>query len=99
MKGKIEGPGVSFEKNGKWHNGFLIAPPPGNIMENHILSVFLEELSTIDKKNYSTLTFLDGFDPPEITNNIKKDTNFLAFIYPAEDYQKLLNDIGSSDIV
>ena len=30
--------------------------------------------------------------------NICKDTNYLAFIYPAEDYDKLLNNIGSVDI-
>ncbi len=95
---KVEGPGVSFEKNGKRYSGFLIAPPSGNILENHVLSVLIEELPMIDKKNYSTLTFLGGFDPPEIVNDISKDTNFLAFIYPAEDYQKLLNDIGSVDL-
>ena len=98
LNGKVEGPVANFEKNGKRYSGFLIAPPTGNVLENHILLVFIEELPIIDKKNYSTLTFLGGFDPLEIVNDIKKDSKFLAFIYPSEDYQKLLNDIGSSDL-
>ena len=61
--GEVKGPRVSFEKGGKRYNGFLIAPYKGNMMEDHILAVLIEELPLIDKKNYSTLTFLGGFDP------------------------------------
>lgn len=63
------------------------------------LCLYCVPLEKIDKNNYSTLTFLGGFDKKEIVNDLTKDTYFIGMIYPAENYEELKEKIGSIDII
>lgn len=67
--------------------------------KNYWLCLYCVPLEKIDKNNYSVLTFLGGFDKPEIANNIDLDTYFIGMIYPAENYDELKERIGSIDII
>ncbi|MFA5014199.1 MAG: hypothetical protein WC549_01475 [Actinomycetota bacterium] len=62
------------------------------------LYIYCRGLKRIDYDSYSTLTFLGGFDPPEIANDLTQDTYFISMIYPAENYKELKTKLGSIDI-
>lgn len=66
--------------------------------KDYWLCIYCKGLKKIDYNNYSTLTFLGGFDPPEIINNLNQDTYFISMIYPAENYEELKKKLGSIDI-
>ncbi len=67
--------------------------------KDYWLCLYCIPLEQIDKKNYSALTFLGGFDKKEIANDLTKDTYFIGMIYPAENYEELKKKIGSIDII
>jgi hypothetical protein len=96
--GNVEGPTVDVVRDdGKIFKAFILATPEDSIITDYLLLIVIDKIPLIDNSNYSTLTFIGGFDPPEIVNNLDKDTNFLGLIYPIEDYEKLLKEIGSAD--
>lgn len=67
--------------------------------KDYWLCLYCVPLEKIDKNNYSTLTFLGGFDKREIANNLNLDTHFIGMIYPAKSYEELKEKIGSIDII
>lgn len=96
--GHIEGPTIDVvREDGKTFKAFMIATPEGSVLTDYLLLIVIDKISVIDNSNYSTLTFIGGFDSPEIVNNLDIDTEFLGFSYPIEDYEKLLKEIGSAD--
>ena len=96
-EGDVKGPIAHFHTpDGKTGLSFLISSP-FNQLRDKILAIFLEEIPLLDKQNTTALTFIGGFDKPEIVNNIQIDTSFLALSYPAENYDDLKTTIGSVD--
>lgn len=100
IKGKVTGPKVPCETDdGKKYIGFLITHPFKHIDQNYVLLLVCEEIPIIDKNRESALTFIGGFDHPDILNDLTKDTTFLALLYPASNYDELIKQIGSIDLV
>jgi hypothetical protein len=46
---------------------------------------------------HDVLMFYGGFDPPAITFDATKSASFLAFLYPADDFDALKKRVGSID--
>jgi hypothetical protein len=45
------------------------------------------------------MMFLGGFDRPSRITRSKRSTRFLAFLYPADDYEELKKRLGSIDYI
>jgi hypothetical protein len=43
--------------------------------------------------------FMGGFDPSSKITNSNRPTRFLAFLYPADDYDELKQRLGSVDYI
>ena len=68
------------------------------VSEQYCLLVTCEAIPRLDADRPSTLTFVGGFDRPEVALDHGKDTAFLALAYPtAEDHLQLIKTIGSVD--
>ncbi len=65
--------------------------------EQYILMLACEGIPRLDKESPTALTFIGGFDAPNIVNNLKMDTTFLAISYPAKNYSELRDRVGSID--
>lgn len=74
--------------------GFAIAPYPFDILPDHFLFLSVEKIPLLTKTQKSILSFIGGFDPH---NDISKDLNFLALIYPASNFKRLINKIPLID--
>lgn len=98
MTGIVQGPRIQARTlSGQMYNGFLLSPPLNNPMSRYILLVICEAIPILDKKEPTALTFIGGFDPPDVINNLSVDTKFLALSYPASNYRRLLKQLGSID--
>ncbi len=98
-KAKIFGPKVPCETEaGKRYVGFLTSPREGSPLDGFALLVTCEAMPRLDKREQTALTFIGGFDPPHIVNNLNMDTTFLALSYPTTKYTELSKSIGSIDI-
>lgn len=96
--GKIKGPIVPCQTDdGKRYIGFLIKHPFENSTNDNMILLTCEVIPTLDKNNYSALTFIGGFDPIEKVFNHNVDTSFLALSYPVENYEELKNRIECID--
>jgi len=78
--------------NGKQQWGFLLAPPIDNPSKNYVLILTCEKIPKLNKKEFTTLTFIGGFDHSDIINNMNVDTRFLALLYPTSEYEELKRD-------
>jgi hypothetical protein len=89
------GPVIStMEPDGIRRNAFIVANP--NRRTEHVLLL----TCTVEKAISPTeevMMFYGGFDPPEVTFNPRKAARFLAFLYPANDFEALKKRIGSID--
>lgn len=76
---------------------FAIQPPPNSPLANKVLFLCArKEFMTKEKGTH--LLFLGGFDQSKIAKDIHNDLHFLAMKYPARNYKKLLNEIGTVDL-
>jgi hypothetical protein len=75
-------------------NGFLLASPYSNAQ--HVLFITCESIPGLGLEP-ELLTFYGGFDPRDLMDDITKEAGFLAFIYPASDFEKLKKTIGTVD--
>jgi hypothetical protein len=74
-------------------NAFLQTQHPSYLL------LTCEPVPMIDNSRYSSLTFVGGFDPPEVALDHNLDTSFLALAYPAtESYDTLRRRIGCVDL-
>ena len=96
-KGPV-GPGTTLKINKTSRNGVLVSAPWGTPGSGAYLFLFAELIPPINSAPYSQLTFLGGFDPPEITNDTARATQFLALSYPATDSQRLHEQLGTIDL-
>ncbi len=101
-KTRIFGPQVPCRTDaGRTYMGFLLSPAMGNPMDKFALLLTCEtvpKLDKLDKLERTCLTFIGGFDPPYIVNNLKVDTTMLALSYPASNYDELRKSVGSIDL-
>jgi hypothetical protein len=63
--------------------------------EKYALVLYCEKIPSEDTKE--ALTFMGGFDPPEIVYDHSKETKILSLMYPAVDAEHLAKQIGSID--
>jgi hypothetical protein len=82
-----------------YKKGFLISLPNGSKYDQYVLFLTGELIPLLSKRKQPLLTFIGGFDKKEIANDLSKDMNFLSFIYPASDYNKLLKKIKTIDFM
>lgn len=82
---------------GKTYVGFLLSPPIENPMHEFALLLTCEGVPKLSHTEQTCLTFLGGFDPPSVINNLIVDTTMLALSYPASNYDQLKESIGCID--
>jgi hypothetical protein len=85
--------------NGKVYRAFICSAPPGHADDERILALSCEAVPRLDKDEETALTFIGGFDRPEIVNNLTETTSFLALSYPVVNPDELITKIGSIDFV
>lgn len=96
--GNILGPKVACETpTGKKYWAFLLAPPRGTPTQEYVLLLTCEGIPQLDKQKRSALTFIGGFDSPDIMNDLTKKATFLALSYPASNPEELAKQLGSID--
>jgi len=99
-KTRIFGPKVPCRTDaGKMYIGFLLSPTMGNPMDKFALLLTCEAVPKLNQLEQTCLTFIGGFDPPYIINNLEVDTTMLALSYPASNYDELRKSLGSIDRV
>ena len=68
-------------------------------MHEFALLLTCESIPKLNKTEQTCLTFIGGFDPPSVINNLEVDTNMLALSYPANNYEELKKSVGCIDWV
>ena len=74
-------------------NAFILANPND---KQHVLLLTCKPQEAFSS-SHDVMMFYGGFDPPAIVFKSKKPTRFLAFLYPADDFEKLKAELGSID--
>lgn len=87
---------ISEDGKTKTQGILLRSPFPINSKE-YFLMLTIESIPKFDKNRDSSLTFIGGFDSPNIINDLAKETTFLAFTYPITDIDNLTKELGSID--
>lgn len=85
--------------NGVVDKAFALRAPQGSPLSDKILFLSFSAMPFLTKERGSHLLFLGGFDPKEIFNDISNDFHFLSALYPARNYKKLVQEVGSIDII
>ena len=100
------GPIVTYQINDKLHGarlatGVLLVPLPESPNQGAALVLTCEMRPQITESGPSILSFMGGFDAPEIVNDLSQETSFLSLIYPVPEdkYLNLSERIGSIDFV
>lgn len=100
QNGQITKPGAPIiDKSGKVRMGFLISPLDNNPSSHSLLMLMIEAIPRLIREAGSHITFIGGFDPIDVVNDLSSDASFLAFKYPADNFEKVKNAIGSIDIL
>lgn len=76
---------------------FLCSPPKGTPFENKVLIIRCQEVKLLNKKDDAALTFIGGFDEPEIALNPSKETSFLSLLYPISNKNEMEKRLGTID--
>lgn len=93
----IIGPVVSsVDPDGNRRNAFIVANPKENTRHVLLLTCTVEKALSATTQ---VLMFYGGFDPQHVIFNARKAASFLAFLYPAEDFEALKKRIGSIDFM
>ena len=74
---------------------FIVGDPFGFHSDRALLICF--EIIKMNSADNSWFIFLGGFDAPEVAYDHSRETGFLAFIYPASEYETLRARLGSID--
>lgn len=95
-QGSVIGPGLrSQDPDGNQQNGVLVASPYANA--RHVLFVTCDPVAPMGSEPEMML-FYGGFDPRVVMDDVTKDANFLAFMYPASDAEALKALLGTVDL-
>jgi hypothetical protein len=92
-----KGPKLTFmSPNGNVREGLLLVDPFLDDGEKYALILYGEK--TLSNNNaQDALTFMGGFDPPDIVNDLTQDTKVLFLAYPILDIDNLTKQIGTVD--
>ena len=96
--GNLFGFTTSITDCGKKRPAIIISPPDGRPLHNACLCLSYEPLDYLRCPGESCLTFIGGFDPPEITLDHSYETRFLSLAYPITDSDDVRERIGSVDL-
>ena len=91
-------PYIFKKADGAKEIAFALQAPKDSPMSDKILFLSISPMPLLTKEKGSHLLFIGGFDTKEIFNDITKDFHFLAALYPARNYKKLLKEIGTIDL-
>lgn len=83
--------------DGKKRRGLFVKPPAGHVYDQYILFLGFECLPWFWNEKRPALLFYGAFDSPARQLDMKSDTEFLLFTYPCDNYEALLDRIGSID--
>lgn len=83
-------------KNRSW--GILFANPYLIDNEQYFIMLNFHPIEKFDDHREASITFLGGFDRPDVVNDVGKETTFLAFTYPVSNIDDLARNIGSIDL-
>jgi len=97
-KNDIRGPTPCLiDPHGNKRQGVLIATLRERRFDNFVLTLTIEPVKHLTDEPGSHLTFAGGFDSHQVVSDYKKDTQFLALIYPVNNKEELEIKIGSID--
>jgi len=84
------------QSDGAINHCFALQPPKDCPLSNMIL-LLCARLEFMTKEKGSHMLFIGGFDKKEKNKDISNDLHFLAMLYPARNYNKLKQTLGSID--
>lgn len=79
-------------RDGSYH-GFVVAPAQGFPLSNYVLLLSGMPITSLNNSGKPIISFIGGFSEANQGENL----TFLGCIYPCEDYESLLQNIGSVD--
>ena len=82
---------------GEKTKGFLLSSPISYKSSNLVLYLYCKEIISMGEKE-DVLTFMGGFDTPNIVNDLSHITTMLMFMYPVYNINDLQKKIGSIDL-
>jgi len=91
--------GVFINQEGEECPGFLLAPPIGNPLQNHLLMLYFYKLPSLSKHKRPYITFIGGFGDHDIATDWSQETTFLFLSYPVSNYEELKQRLGSVDLI
>ncbi len=96
---QVVGPKVPCQTpDGSILPAFLMSPPKGWPLDSLVLFLSCEKTPALDEGRDSVLSFIGGFDHPDIALDHAEDTYFLALQYPADDFSELQKQLDTIDL-
>ena len=90
----VIGPKVqAVDPDGVVHNAFIVGSPHD---KKHVLVLTCIPQHSISPA-HDVMMFMGGFDPSSKIRTSRRPTRFLAFLYPADDYEELKQRLGCID--
>lgn len=79
--------------------GAFLSPPSNWPNQDAVCVITCEPMQLITQSSPSILTFIGGFDPPEVADDYSQVMGFLCLIYPVseENFEQLAEQLGSID--
>jgi hypothetical protein len=92
------GPTLSLRtREGDMTCGFAIANPHDSA-DQTLLIVTCHPMPRLNPERQGLMLFLGGFDPREQATDPQRATSFLAFTYPADNFDELRERLGTLDL-
>jgi hypothetical protein len=90
----VFGPQIqAVDPDGIIYNAFIVGSPHD---KKHVLILTCIPQDSISP-THDLMMFMGGFDTSSMITSSKRPTRFLAFLYPADDYEELKQRLGSID--
>jgi hypothetical protein len=90
----VIGPQVqAVDPDGIAYSAFIVGSPHD---KKHVLVLTCIPQDSMSP-SHDLMMFIGGFDAPSRISRLKSPTRFLAFLYPADDYEELKQRLGSID--
>lgn len=88
---------IMLHRDGSKENCWAISPPSSSLLADYVLLVTGQQVPDITREKGSRFSFMGGFDEKNVRENPANDLHLLICTYPARNYRKLLEKIGSID--
>jgi hypothetical protein len=85
----------AVDPDGNVYPAFIVGSPHD---KKHVLLLTCIPQDSVSP-THDLMMFLGGFDRPSRITRSKRSTRFLAFLYPADDYEELKKRLGSIDYI